>query len=151
MAPYFSVHVEAPVSRSCRTIPRVGLLVIALLLVSPLWAQQSEEQSTEPVEYAEDEFSTFMRSLRRGEIVMLGSFPITLFLTLEGFDIYRFAVNYGEPDAYRYTFWPYRSADPAPYSTAEITGILVTALSASLLIAVADYIVGRAKQKRPER
>ena len=142
-------------SRSCRTIPRVGLLVIALLavvllLAAPLWAQQQEEQSTEPVEYGEDEFSPFLRSLRRGEIVMLGSFPITLFLTLEGFDIYRFAVNYGEPDAYRYTFWPYRSADPAPYSSAEITGILVTALSASLLIAVADYFIGRAKQKRPE-
>ena len=103
------------------------------------------------MEYAEDEFSPFLRSLRRGEIVMLGSFPITLFLTLEGFDIYRFAVNRTEPDAYRYAFWPYRSANPAPYSSAEITGILVTALSASLLIAVADYFVGRAKQKRPER
>ena len=138
-------------SRDCRTIARFGFLVIVLLLAAPLCAQDSEEQSTEPVEYAEDEFSPFLRSLRRGEIVMLGSFPLTLFLTLEGFDIYRFAVNYGEPDAYRYTFWPYRYADPAPYSSGEIAGILVTALSASLLIAVADYIVGRAKQKRLER
>ena len=138
-------------ARSSALFARVTLVVIVILLAVPLWAQQGEEQSTEPEEYAEDEFSPFARNLRRGEIVMLGSFPLTLFLTLEGFDIYRFAVNYGQPDSYRYAFWPYRSPDPAPYSSREVTGIIITALSASLLIAVTDYIIGRARQKRPER
>lgn len=130
---------------------RVVLVMIVISLAVPLWAQQGVEQSSEPEEYAEDEFSPFLRNLRRGEIVMLGSFPLTLFLTLEGFDIYRFAVNRGEPDSYKYAFWPYRSPDPAPYSSREVTGIIVTALSASLLIAITDYIIGRARQKRPER
>jgi hypothetical protein len=130
---------------------RIALVMIVILLAAPLWAQQAEQQGTEPEEYAEDEFSPFLRNLRRGEIVMLGSFPLTLFLTLQGFDIYRFVVNYGEPDAYRYGFWPYRSTDPAPYSSREVTGIIITAVSASLLIAVTDYFIGRARQKRPER
>ena len=137
--------------RSSALIARVVLVMIVILLAVPLWAQQGEEQRTEPEEYGEDEFSPLLRNLRRGEIIMLGSFPLTLFLTLEGFDIYRFAANYGEPDSYRYAFWPYRSPDPAPYSSREVTGIIVTALSASLLIAVTDYIIGRARQKQPDR
>jgi hypothetical protein len=132
-------------------IARVALVLVVLVLASPLWAQQSGEEGTEPVEYGEDEFSPFLRSLRRGEIIMLGSFPLTLFMTLEAFDIYRFIDNRDEPDSYRYAFWPYRSPDPAPYRSGEITGIVVTALSASLVIAVVDYIVGRVKHKRSER
>ena len=129
-----------------------GLILLALLLsLTPIFAQQAVEADTEPQEYGEDEFSPFLRNLRRGEIVMLGSFPLTLFLTLEVFDIYRFIDNYGTPDSYKYVFWPYRSSDPAPYSPREKMGILVTALSASLVIAVADYIIGRAKEKRSER
>jgi hypothetical protein len=138
-------------ARPAATFVRLVLLIVLILPAGTLWAEQGEDQSTEAEEYGEDEFSPFLRNLRRGEIIMLGSFPLTLFLTLEGFDIYRFAVNRREPDAYRYAFWPYRSPDPAPYGSREVTGIIVTALSASLLIAVTDYLIGRAKQKRPER
>ena len=137
--------------RRTALIVRIALVLALLLLAAPLWAQQSGDESLEPEEYGEEEFSPFLRSLRRGEILMLGSFPLTLFLTLEAFDIYRFAVNYGQPDSYRYAFWPYRSPDPAPYSSREVTGIIVTALSVSLLIAVTDYIIGRARQKQPDR
>jgi hypothetical protein len=137
--------------RSSAPITGVVLVLAVLLLAVPVWAEQPGAESTEPEEYAEDEFSPFLRNLRRGEIIMLGSFPLTLFLTLEGFDIYRYIVHYGEPESYQYVFWPNRSSSPAPYSSGEIAGIVVTALSASLLIAVTDYIIGRAREKRPER
>ena len=133
-----------------------GLIFLALLLIVfvpalPVYAQQTGQVDSEPEEYGEEEFSPVLLDLRRAEIVMLGSFPITFFLTLEAFDVYRFIDHRGDEDSYRYGFWPYRSADPAPYSSGEIGAIVATALSASLLIAVADYIIGRAKQKRPER
>ena len=130
----------------------LGLIFLAVLVLSvPLFAQQAGEADTDPAEYGEEEFSPFLRNLRRAEIIMFGSFPLTLFITLEVFDIYRFVENYGTPESYQYAFWPYRSPDPAPYSSGETTGILLTALSASMLIAVADYIIGRAKEKRSER
>jgi hypothetical protein len=125
------------------------ILLAVLLLAVPGFAQSEEENG--PAEYQEEEFSPFLRNLRRAEIVMLGSFPITLFLTLEVFDIYRYIDNLGEPDAYRYTPWPLRSPEAAPYSAGQITGILVSAVSASVLIALADYLVGRSKEKRSER
>ena len=121
----------------------LGLIFLVLVVLAmPVFAQQTVEADTEPQEYGEDEFSPFLRNL---------SFPLTLFLTLEVFDIYRFIDNYGTPDSYKYVFWPYRSSDPAPYSSGEIAGILVTALSTSLLIAVADFIIGSVKEKRSER
>ena len=130
----------------------LGLIFLVLVVLAmPVFAQQTVEADTEPQEYGEDEFSPFLRNLRRAEIVMFGSFPLTLFLTLEVFDIYRLIENRGTPDSYKYVFWPYRSSDPAPYSSGEIAGILVTALSTSLLIAVADFIIGSVKEKRSER
>ena len=133
-------------------IGRVAALIVAavLVLALPGFAQQTEAESTEPQEYVQDEFSPFLRDLRRGEIIMLGSLPLTLFLTLEVFDIYRFIDNYGTSESYKYGFWPIRSPDPEPYSSGEIAGIVVTALSASALIALADFIIGKIKQKRPE-
>jgi len=129
-----------------------GLIFLALLVLAlPVAAQQAGAGDGEPEEYKEEEFSPFLRNLRRAEIVMFGSFPITLFLTLEVFDIYRYIDHYSDPDLYRYTPWPIRSADPAPYERREIAGILVSAVSASMLIAVADYIIGKAKENRPKR
>ena len=129
-----------------------GMIFLALLFLAvPAGAQQSDGEGGEPEEYGEEEFSPFLRDLRRAEIIMLGSFPITLFLTLEVFDIYRYIDHFDEEDRYRYTPWPYRSPEPAPYSSGEIAGILITAVSASVLIAAADYFIGRAKEKRSER
>jgi hypothetical protein len=82
---------------------------------------------------------------------MFGSFPITLFLTLEFYDIYRFVDKIGSEDQYRYSPWPFRAANPAPYQTGEIVGVLATAVSASLVIALTDYFIGRAREKRSER
>ena len=135
-------------------VPALILLaLLALLFVPPppLYAQQAEVEDTEPQEYGEEEFSPFLRDLRRAEIVMLGSFA-----TLEVFDLYRYLATIEIVDGQvfadaSYTPWPFRPPDAAPYEPQQIAGILVTALSASLLIAVADYIIGREKEKRSER
>ncbi len=129
-----------------------GLILLALLVLAlPIAAQQEGTGEDEPEEYQEDEFSPFLRELRRAEIVMFGSFPITLFLSLEAFDIYRYIDHYKDEDYYKYTPWPFRSPESAPYETREVAGILVTAVSTSMLIAAVDYIIGKAKKKRSER
>jgi hypothetical protein len=129
-----------------------GMICLTLLVLTvPLGAQQADTAAQQAEEYGEEEFSPFLRGLRRGEIIMLGSFPITLFLTLEVYDIYRYIDNIGSSELYRYTPWPVRSPDPAPYNSGEIAGILLTAVTASLLIAVADAVVGRIREKHTER
>jgi hypothetical protein len=129
-----------------------GLIVVVLILLAvPLCAQDQDTGDGEAEEYTEEEFSPSLRNLRRAEIVMLGSFPLTLFVSLEFYDIYRYVSFRGDPDQYRYAPWPFRPPDAAGYSATENLGIFVSALSVSFLIAVADYIVGRVRERRPER
>jgi hypothetical protein len=126
----------------------LALVVIALFVLAvPSYCQEQQGETPEAEEYREEEFSPFLRDLRRAEIVMLGSFPLTLFFCLEFFDIYRYIDNGGD---YRYAPWPFRPPDAVPYEPAQRKGVLLSALSASLLIAVADYVIARVKQKRLE-
>jgi hypothetical protein len=130
---------------------RILVVFFFLLLLLPLqlYCQEPSVEDAEPEEYQDEEFSPFLRNLRRAEIIMLGSFPITLFLSMEVFDIYRYIDHIGDPEQYRYQPWPFRSPYPVPYGKYETLGIFVSAISASLLIALADYIIGRGKEERP--
>jgi hypothetical protein len=86
-----------------------------------------------------------LHDLRRGEIILVGSFPFSLFVSLEVFDIYRFAANGG---AQEYAPWPFRSPVSPPYTDSEKGWILVSALSLSAALAIADYVVGKIVERR---
>jgi hypothetical protein len=126
---------------------RMFFVCALLAFALPQYGQAQDQEAPEPEEYGEDEFSPFLRDLRRAEIVMLGSFPLTLFLSLEFYDLYRYADSKRD---YRYAPWPFRAPDAIGYSQKENLGIFLSAVTASLLIATADYIIGRAKEKRRE-
>jgi hypothetical protein len=96
-------------------------------------------------EYGPEEFAPWLRDLRRGEIILFGSFPVSLFVCFEVFDLYRFFANDYQ---IQYAPWPFRPQDAAQYSTGEKTGLLVAAVSVSLLVAGADYLIGRARARR---
>ena len=105
-------------------------------------------QDTEPEEYQEDEFSPFLKELRRGEIIMLGSLPLSIFITIEAYDIYRYVQHDNDP---AYTPWPFRKHGGVPFSSPESKGIFVSALGLSFLIAVTDYIIGRFQGRGNDR
>ncbi len=127
---------------------KLALVLIALtVLAGTVHSQQQTGvgSDTDPEGYSEKEFAPFLRDLRRAEIVMLGTFPITLFLSLEAYDVYRFAASGGAPE---YAPWPFRPPGAVGYTGKENLGVILSALSTSVLIAAADYIVGRVKAKR---
>ena len=124
------------------------LLFVLALIALPACAQEQDSEETDPEDYTVEEFSPFLSDLRRAEIILFGSFPITLFLSLEVYDTYRFIKN---DRNYQYAPWPFRPPDAAGYSNPENIGILLSAASVSLLIAVADYLIGRSREKRLER
>lgn len=125
--------------RSLRKIVLVGLLLALVPLSAP-----AQEQEIVPEEYRAEEFTPFLRDLRRAEIVMLGSFPITLFMSLEVYDLYRFAKSEGAPE---YAPWPFRPPNAATYSPRENLAVFLSAVSVSTLIAVTDFIIGRAQRR----
>ncbi len=98
-----------------------------------------------PEEYKDEEFSRGLKALRRGEIILFGSFPLTLFLSYETYDIYRFFANDRLP---QYRPWPARPPDAVAYQDWETAGVLITAVSLSLSLALTDYLIGKAHERR---
>jgi hypothetical protein len=98
-----------------------------------------------PEEYREGEFGPAAQALRRGEIILFGSVPLTLFLSYEAYDIYRFFANDRQP---QYAPWPARRPDAVAYRDWETAGVLVTAVSLSLSIAVMDFLIGKIRGRR---
>jgi hypothetical protein len=136
-------------------------VVIGLLLAAPAaWPQESvpekppekvpekPPETKTPAEYEKDEFSPFLQALRRGEIILFGTFPISLFLTFEFYDLGRY-LAYGQQ--LEYAPWPFRPPNALPYSDEDKRNVLLIAVSVSLALAIADYVIGRVIAKRAAR
>jgi len=115
-------------------------LLIAILALLTGIACSGFAQDHTPQPYSSDEFQGWMKDLWRAEVVLVGSFPITLFLTLETYDLYRY-FNTGF-DA-TYAPWPFNTGSTLNLSAQEQTLIIVTAVSLSLTVAVLDFMLGR--------
>jgi hypothetical protein len=92
-----------------------------------------------PKPYSPDEFNAWMKDLWRADAVFVGSFPFSLFLTLEVYDTYRY-VNSGFQSSY--APWPLGSGSAITYTDAETAWLAVSALSLSLVVAGIDWIIG---------
>jgi hypothetical protein len=97
-----------------------------------------------PTPYSPDEFAGWMKDLWRADAIFVGSFPFTIFLTLEVYDTYRF-VNSGFKTAY--APWPLGSGTAVTYTTDETLWLAVSALSLSLVIAGIDFLLGRINEQ----
>ncbi|MDC7124369.1 MAG: hypothetical protein PQJ46_02300, partial [Spirochaetales bacterium] len=68
------------------------LLICMLILFSGCQTTQSKaydfDDSDDPVEYEEDEFPEWLKTIRRTEIVFAGSIPITLMVSSLAFTLY---------------------------------------------------------------
>ena len=138
----------------------LGVLWLSLACAASGFAQSSPEAPAAPAtttpipaapapaapeEYEEGEFSPGLKALRRGEIMFFGSFPFSLFFSYEAYDIYRFFANDRQ---IQYAPWPFRRPDAVAYESYETTGVLVAAVSVSLVLAVVDYMIGKAIERR---
>jgi hypothetical protein len=136
--------------RSAAWIALPALLALLALAALPVAAQDripDKPPPKTPEEYQPEEFPRFLQDLRRGEIIMMGTLPITLLVALESYDIYRYFANDRAPE---YTPWPFRSPGAVPYTTAENVGVVLSAVSLSFLLAVTDYVIGRVVEHRSQ-
>jgi hypothetical protein len=101
---------------------------------------EAGDESKEPEPYTDEEFPLWAHNLRRFEIITLGTLPMTFLVSFVVYDIIRYASSGFDPD-----YALLGSPTPIPYTTEEKIGVVVAACSASLLIALADYLIGRAR------
>jgi hypothetical protein len=94
-----------------------------------------------PKPYSPDEFAPWMRDLWRGEAVFVGSFPFSLFLTLEVYDTYRFLTLKNEDGTYNIAYAPWPIGSGATYDANETLWLAVSALSTSLVVSAVDFLL----------
>ncbi len=123
----------------------LALCAAAALLLASGAAAGAQDHTPQP--YNPDEFQQWMKDAFRAEAVLVGSFPFTLFFTLEVYDSLRYASNGFSPS---YAPWPFGSGTAVSYSTDETVWIVVSAVSLSAVIAGIDFLIGRANE-RPAR
>jgi hypothetical protein len=112
----------------------------ALLLGLALAAQPAAAQDHVPVPYAPGEFPGWMSDVWRAEAIFVGVFPLSLFVTLEAYDSYRY-VHSGFQTSY--APWPFGSGAASTYSADETLWLAVSALSVSLVVSGIDFLLGR--------
>lgn len=136
-------------------------IIAAILLAVPVGAtraQDGDDSDTEteedlldtPLPYDPAEFPAWSRDLRRAEIVALGSFPITMILSGLTYQLGRFAyhsVQAGAPDS-DYAPWFFSTSTGERYDSNERIGLIISAASLSVGVAVLDYVLGRREHNR---
>jgi hypothetical protein len=129
-------------SRHCR---RVAVLCLVLLAAcgAAAFAQEHVPQPLAPGEVA-----PWLKDLWRAEAVSVGSFPFTLFFTLEVYDTYRYVTRGFNPS---YAPWPLGSAVATTYSSQETAWLAVSAISLSVMIAGIDFLIGRVNEPAARR
>jgi hypothetical protein len=122
--------------------------LLACLIIAAACAPALGAQEHVPVPYTPGEFAPWMQDLWRAEVITVGSFPFTLFFTLEVYDAWRYATNGFNPS---YAPWPIGSGAATTYSPQETAWIAVSAVSVSVLIAGVDYLIGRFNESAAHR
>ena len=122
----------------------LSLLLIVIIAATPLLADDAYEQLL-PEEYNEDEFHPFLRDLRRAEVILVGSYPFSIFFTKIGMDMFDYASSGFDrakaPAIFGGTAREARTSD-------ETAKLLLSALYVSIGITVADFIIGKIKDKK---
>lgn len=121
----------------------LGVLLLLCTAALMLPAQQQSGPGPEP--YEPGEFPQWARTLRRGEIVALGSFPITLFATRLLYGLGKFIVKSIHAGAIDARYAPLFFATPGapPPARTEQIAVLSISFSLSTAVAVADYLLGQ--------
>ena len=124
---------------------RTAAALAVFLAVSLAAAAQLSGQDRTPQPYDPSEFQAWMKEAFRAEAVFVGSFPFTLFFTLEVYDTVRYVSNNFNPS---YAPWPFGSGTAVTYSAQETLWLAVSAVSFSMVISGIDFLIGRANDRR---
>lgn len=117
----------------------LAAILLATIAMTTLSGQQLPPQEPlTPEEYSPEEFPVWTRDLRRFEVIAVGSFPITFFLTSLIYDFSYYAANDFSPT---YSMGTQRGKE-------DIAIIMGSAAAASLVLAATDLIINVSKRNR---
>ncbi len=126
---------------------KIALLVLLVSCVSlfPLYADDFTVEGAEP--YDTKATPQWLKDLRRGEIITLGSWPFTVLLTSLGYSLIQVGAHNFDFSYMRNPF----STVGGDYSESETLGIIFTSLGISVGVGMADFLVNLVKRKKAEK
>lgn len=127
------------------------LILCAPLMVPPVFAQSTNRAEAspgeqEPVPYSEEEFPEWLVTLRRFEVITIGSFPAALLFTNLGYSLYRFVQASIEAGSVTGENVPvfFGAAGAQDLGQEERRRVLTISISISGAVALLDLILGLA-------
>jgi len=121
-------------------LKRVLAGFLLVLMTASLTAQDFKGPYTEPLPYQEVEFPGWAHDVRRFEIIFFGSVPLTFIMTNLIYDFSLYAAHQFDSE---YRMGSQR--DPE-----DIKIMLLTTVSLSGAVALADLIIGKVKDSKKE-
>ncbi len=115
-------------------------LINVFILLSVCACLFGDTGNGEPVPYDPEEFPPWVHDLRRAEIIMIGSIPVSIILSGLVYSLYRWA----EHDfSQEYSPGIFGSQAAKELDETEKKSVLTITVSISGLIALADFIIGK--------
>ncbi len=126
---------------------KIFLALLAFLVMTNSALHADDLTISDAVPYNSTETPQWLKDIRRGEIITLGSWPFTVLLVSFGYSIQQAASHNWNTSYIKNPF----SSNGDDYSFSTATGIILTSLGISVGIGLTDFIVnsvhrGRAKK-----
>ena len=109
----------------------------------------ADTKSTTPEPYEEDEFPSWLKDLRRAEIITLGAMPFITLNTSLCYSFGNYAFHNFDSDYFLNPFA--QGSDTSSYTSGEQAGILITSLGICLGIGITDFIVHSVKRSNQKK
>ncbi|MAG13184.1 MAG: hypothetical protein CMN78_01170 [Spirochaetales bacterium] len=126
------------------------LLILVAVINTTLAAQADSENSAEGEEeylpYSHDEFPEWLHQVRRAEIVLIGSFPITMVFTTLSYEGFRLLKSLFQQDGAAGTM----AIEFGDFNTNEKIWLLVCGAVLSVAASVVDLILDRLEPESRE-
>ncbi len=119
---------------------------IAIMVIVCFFSQLFGQTVIEIEPYTQDNIPSWAQDARRMSIITFGSIPFTTLTTTLGYTVFRYVAN-GFDSNYIPNPFP-TSSTAANLNTDEQVGILVTAVSLSVIIGIIDYVVIKTKENK---
>lgn len=107
---------------------------------------------TRPVPYDPEEFPLWAQDLRRGEIIALGAFPLSMIVVSLSYELGRFgyqSIRAGEVKG-EYAPWFFSTSQSATFDNGERIGLVLTSSIVSVGVSIVDHVLARRERKLDE-
>jgi len=123
---------------------KIAVVVLFFFINSLIFSADNTYDDLIAEDYNKEDFPQVLRDIRRAEVILVGSYPLSVFFAKLGMDVYDYASS-----GFKSQNAPSILGGPgdSEKSSGDVERVLITALCISAGVMVADFIIGKIKAK----